>query len=143
MNLTARDLTRALRRAWFAIGWMGVAALIYFSLTPEPPRLDVEQGDKLQHLAAYGTLMLWFEQVFVNRTQRLWVAIALVALGVGLEFAQLLLTAYRTFSFADMIAGAVGVVVAWMSAPPRSPNLLSIAERITASRIAAGRQPGN
>lgn len=142
MNLTLADLPLALRRAWIAIGWIGVAAVVYFSLTPEPPRLDIEQGDKLQHLAAYGMLMLWFGQVVVDRAHRLPAAIALVALGVGLEFAQLV-TGYRTFSFADMVAGALGVAVGWASAPPRLPNLLSIAERIAASRIAAGRQPDN
>jgi len=133
------DLPLVLRRAWFVIGWIGVAAVIYFSLTPEPPRLDIEQGDKLQHLAAYGTLMLWFGQAVVNGTQRRWTAIALVTLGVGLEFAQLA-TAYRTFSFADMVADALGVAAGWASAPPRLPNLLSIAERIAARRV-AGRPP--
>ena len=129
MNLTVKDPPLVLRRAWFVIGWIGVALVIYLSLTPIRPQLDIAHGDKLQHMAAYGALMLWFGQVIVTPTQRLWSAIALVALGVGLEMLQLV-TGYRSCSYTDMAAGAVGVSAGWASAPPRLPSLLSIAERI-------------
>ena len=52
-----------LRRTWLFIGWLGIAAVNYLSLTPNTPKLDLEYGDKLQHLAAYGSLMLWFAQL--------------------------------------------------------------------------------
>jgi len=139
MNLTVKDPPLVLRRAWFVIGWIGVAIVIYLSLTPKPVHLDIAQGDKLAHLAAYGALMLWFGQVVVNARSRLWSAVALTALGVGLEFAQLV-TGYRTYSYTDMAASAIGVVVGWGTAPPRLPNLLSIAERI-ATRSATGTPP--
>jgi VanZ family protein len=120
-----------LRRTWFAIGWLGIAAVIYLSLTPNPPKLDLEQGDKLQHLAAYGSLMLWFAQLAVARNRRLWTGIALIGLGVGLEFAQLALE-YRTFSYADMVANAAGVAIGWLLATSRLPNMLTVAERMVA-----------
>jgi VanZ family protein len=124
-----------LERAWLAVGWLGVVAVVWLSLMPEPPRLDMVQGDKLQHLAAYGSLMLWFAQVAVARHPRMRAAILLVALGVALEFAQRA-TGYRTFSYADMAANALGVACGWLLAPPRLPNMLRIVERIAARRAA-------
>jgi VanZ family protein len=118
----------ALRHAWLALGWAGVAAIVYLSLMPDPPDLGVEQGDKLEHVAAYGCLMFWFAQVFVARTSRWTVGLALVALGVALEFAQRA-TGYRTFSVADMGAGALGVLLGAWLAPPRTPSRLDLAER--------------
>lgn len=118
----------ALRHAWLALGWAGVAAIVYLSLMPNPPELGVEQGDKLEHVAAYGCLMFWFAQVFVARSSRWTVALALVALGVALEFAQRA-TGYRMFSVADMAADALGVLVGVWLAPPRTPSLLDLAQR--------------
>jgi VanZ family protein len=122
-----------LRRTWFAIGWLGIAAVIYLSLTPNPPKLDLEHGDKLQHLAAYGSLMLWFAQLAVDRNRRLWTGIALIGLSVGLEFAQLAV-GYRTFSYADMAANAAGVAIGWLLASGL-PNMLTVTERMVARLI--------
>ena len=130
------DSRPALKRIWLAIGWIGVGAVIWLSLMPEPPRLDVEQGDKLQHLAAYGSLMLWFAQVAVARHLRLQTALGLVALGVALEFVQRA-TGYRTFSYADIAANAAGVGCGCLLAPPRLPNVLRIVDRIATHRAAA------
>ena len=118
---------------WSAVGWLGVAAVVYLSLTPSPPDVQLEHGDKLQHLAAYGSLMLWFAQLVVERVPRLWTGIALIGLGVSLEFAQLAL-GYRTFSSADIAANTVGVGIGWVLAMSPLPNILTIAERIAAGR---------
>src|SRR5439155_17694573 len=77
-----------LRRPWLAIGWFGVALLIYLSLMRDPPTIPVEQGDKLEHIAAYAVLMGWFAQIALAAPRRLLTAIALVGLGIALEFAQ-------------------------------------------------------
>jgi len=122
-----------LRRTWFAVGWVGVATVIYLSLAPSPPKLDVEHGDKLQHVAAYGSLMLWFAQLTIASNPRFWTAVALIGLGVGLEFAQLAL-GYRTFSYADMAADAAGVAIGWLLATSPLPNMLTVAERVLARR---------
>jgi VanZ family protein len=121
------------RRTWWAIGWLGIGAVVYLSLMPDPPALAVEQGDKLQHLAAYGTLMLWFAQLTDLRSWRRAAAIALVGLGIAMEFAQLA-TDYREFSYGDMVADALGVALGGLLAPPRLPNLLALTARILTPR---------
>jgi glycopeptide antibiotics resistance protein len=50
-----------------------------------------------------------------------------MALGIGLEFAQLLTDA-RTFSIADMLADGLGVLLGWIVAPPRTFNVLTALE---------------
>jgi VanZ family protein len=127
------DPTFLVRRAWWAIGWFGIALAIYLSLMHNPPTLDVEQGDKLQHLAAYGMLMLWFSQLSLDAGWRRLTALALVALGIAIEFAQLA-TDYRDFSYGDMAADALGVALGWSLAPPRLPNFLELTTRVV-SRV--------
>src|SRR5690349_16906989 len=113
------DRNGVVRKLWLAAGWLLVLAIIYLSLTPHPIDIPVEQGDKIGHLLAYGALMLWFAQVYVKKRQRIVVAAASIALGVGLEFAQLL-TDTRMFEVADMLADGTGVLIGWALAPPRT-----------------------
>ncbi len=101
---------------------------MFLSLAPLTTSIPVEQGDKLGHLLAYGGLMLWFSQLYGEQPMRRTLAIALVALGIGLEIAQSF-TPYRTFEIADMIANASGVGIGWLLAPPRTFNFLQFAEK--------------
>ena len=110
-------------RLWQMLGGTLCLLVVYLSLTPSPPDLGVDQGDKLGHLAAYAGLMWWFAQLYPTLRSRLIWAAAFVALGVGLEFAQRA-TGYRSFELADMAADALGVLLGWLLAPPRLPNLL-------------------
>jgi VanZ family protein len=123
--------SQVLRQLWWAVGLLGVATAIYLSLMHNPPTLDVAQGDKLEHMAAYATLMLWFAQLATTRPRRLGTAASLVALGVALEYCQLA-TGYREFSYGDMVADALGVGAGLLLAPPRGPNLLDLAQRLLA-----------
>ena len=119
---------------WLGGGWLGVAVVTYFTLVPDPPKLDMEQGDKLQHLVAYASLMLWFAQVQTGGAARRITARLLVAMGSALEFAQGL-TGYRFMSFADMAANTVGVVLGWLAAPPRLPNAFAwVASKLSRAR---------
>jgi hypothetical protein len=120
-----------IRPLWVIVGWLGVAAVIYLSLMPRPPEVlaGIEHGNRFGHVLAYASLMVWFSQLTVVPVPRLLYASGLFALAVALEFAQLA-TEYRTFSYMDMAAGALGVVIGWVAAPPRLPNLLSLAERL-------------
>jgi VanZ family protein len=102
------------RRAGLALGWAGVAGVVYLSLTPSPPQIGVEGGDKIGHFLAYGVLAYWFAQFYSGRTRAIH-ALGLVALGVALEFVQRA-TGYRSFEVADMAADALGVAVGWAAA---------------------------
>jgi VanZ family protein len=118
-----------MRRLWLALGWGLVLLVIYLSLTPAPVQIEVEQGDKFGHIFAYAALMSWFANLYETPVRRLQFAIGFVALGVALEFAQRE-TGYRTFEVADMAADAVGVIAAWLFAPPRIPNYLHGVEKL-------------
>jgi TM2 domain-containing membrane protein YozV len=119
-----------IRRAWLIVGWGGVAGIIVLSLIPSPPELiPVEQGDKAEHILAYGMLMFWFAQIYVRQPGRAIAAALLVALGVGLEYVQGW-TGWREFSYADMGADALGVALGWLLAPPRTRNMLTLARSL-------------
>ena len=101
-----------MRSAAIAAGWAWAAAIVWLSLTPSPPQLDVSYGDKLGHFAAYGLLMFWFARLYRNRIAY---AAGFIAMGVGLEFAQGAL-GYRTYEVFDMYANTIGVLMGWAGA---------------------------
>jgi VanZ family protein len=98
-----------------AAGWAWAAAIVWLSLTPAPPDLDVAYGDKLGHFAAYGLLMLWFCILYPRRNTRILYAAGFVAMGIGLEFVQGPL-GYRTYEVFDMYANTLGVLLGWAAA---------------------------
>ena len=105
-----------------------VAAIVWLSITPSPPEIDISQGDKLGHVLAYGILMFWFCQLHAQPRARLAYAIGFIALGVGLEFVQGRLS-YRTYDEWDMLADAVGVGAGWLIATVVTPGILERFER--------------
>ncbi len=105
-----RRVHHALRAAWIA----GVAVVIVGSLLPgdslpirELASLDI--SDKIQHFGAYATLA-FLSSIHERRKAAIWMALALTALGVLLEFGQLL-SVSRDFEIGDMAADAAGVCV--------------------------------
>jgi len=146
-----------LRRAGAALGWALVFLTILLSLRPLPAAFAALQDalyaalleilplrplpaafaagnlDKLMHVLTYATLTLWFIQLApVER----WIRIALwfVGMGVAIEIAQGQ-TGYRYFSFADMVANAMGIVTALLAARCGLSNLLTWCERVLARRV--------
>jgi VanZ family protein len=111
-----------LRALWLAIGWGLVATIIWLSVTPKPPDIGIEHGDKLGHFGAYGAAMFWFCQLYRRSAIRLAYAAGFIALGIGLEFVQRAL-GYRSFEVLDMVADAVGVLLA-LAAASATPPLL-------------------
>jgi len=101
-----------MRALALAVGWTLVVAIIWLSLTPKPPELALEHGDKLGHFGAYGAAMFWFCLLYPRRWTRLAYALGFGGMGVALEFAQRA-TGYRTFDVLDMAADAVGVLLGW------------------------------
>lgn len=114
----------ALRKAWLAAGWLGIGLVVFLSLIPAPPEVDLgAYTDKWEHMTAYAVLMWWFCQLRIAAPGQALTGTGLVALGIAIEFAQRA-TATRMFELSDMLAGALGVALGWLLAPPRTPNVL-------------------
>ena len=112
---------------WFLLGWVGVIAVVYLSLTSTPIRTALIYGDKLGHLLAYAVLMSWFVQLFQRRGWLLLHAVFLILMGVSLEFLQGLYGRY--FEYADMAANTIGVFLGSLTALTPWRDLLLRLER--------------
>lgn len=102
-----------MRKAGIAAGWALAAAIVWLSLTPSPPGVQV--SDKLGHIAAYAALMFWFCWFYRERRTRTALAAGFIALGIALEFAQGALGS-RHFEVYDMAANTLGVLLGWTAA---------------------------
>ncbi len=98
--------------AWLAVWAFGWLLCIALSLVtppelPETPPLS----DKVGHLLAYGVLAAWAVQLFATRPALVSSLLALVALGIGLEYAQGALTETRLADPRDALANTLGVML--------------------------------
>lgn len=118
-----------LRSLWLALGWAGIGAVVWVTLTPSPPAPPFHFAalDKLEHLAAYFVLMGWFAQLYAGRARLAWL-VGLIGLGVVLEVVQGM-GGVRHFEYADMAANAAGAAVAWALARGGRDRLLAGLER--------------
>jgi VanZ family protein len=102
------------RHVWLAGGWWLIGLIVYLSLTPHPPEpFSFPNADKFEHCIAYGSLALWFCQIYLSTRSRVFVLAALIGLGVGLEFVQGW-TGYRHFDVWDMVANSIGVLFGFL-----------------------------
>lgn len=102
------------RRPWLWLGlWLlAIATVVTLSLTPPPPFPDLPSGtDKLEHGLAYALLACGAVQLFGRRGACLLAGAALVAMGVGLEYAQGAYTTDRMRDPFDAIANTAGVLL--------------------------------
>ena len=116
-----------LRPLWLAVGWAGVALVIYLSLTSSPLPSGEVLGFDFAHAVAYACLMFWFAQLYEGRGERAVIAVALAALGVALEVLQGW-TGYRGFSYADMRDDALGVALGWWLATTPLSRVLPLVD---------------
>lgn len=117
-------------RLWLGIwifGW--TLAIVLSLLRPPPIGLDLPESDKIGHLLAYATLSAWAVMLFATRRGWLLAALALVALGVGLEFAQGALTDYRLRDPRDAAANTIGVLLGLGVAMTRMQGWLQALDR--------------
>jgi VanZ family protein len=102
------------RHFWLTGGWLLIGLVVYLSLTPHPPTLlSFPNADKLEHGFAYGSLALWFCQIYLSARSRMVTIAVLIGLGVGLEFVQGW-TGYRFFEVWDMVANSIGVLIGFL-----------------------------
>lgn len=126
------------RTLWTVVGWTIVVAIIWLSVSPNPPTIHIENSDKYGHAVAYGVLMFWFCQLHSGWKRRAAYGLAWIALGIALEFVQRAL-GYRTFDVLDMAADAAGVLIGWGLALLAGTQLLAKAEAALTARWRSGR----
>jgi VanZ family protein len=96
---------------WSALWCGGVAATVILSLVPLADFGEVPAGfDKLEHFLAYAALAAGAVQLYPRWISLLSVGIALVLMGIGLEYAQGALTADRMMDRDDALANTLGVI---------------------------------
>ena len=111
-------------KLWLTLGWLLVAVIVFLSLWPKPPQpLDFEQSDKLYHVIVYMTLMLWFANIYPQRSSQVQLSMGFFVMGVCLELLQGM-TEYRTFSYTDMLANGIGILLALYLAKTRLATYL-------------------
>ena len=103
------------RFLWLTIGYVLIALVITLSLISDPVDLGMNfpNQDKVYHAFAYFALMAWFSQIYHGRFQRIKIALALILMGVSLEYIQSFEPA-RYAEFADMLANTTGVVLGFL-----------------------------
>jgi VanZ family protein len=122
------------KRFWIVNGIGFVLLVVYLSLTPDPPDLDVPYGMKIGHTFAYCWLMLWFAQIYRSGSARLRLVVAFCAMGILLEFFQGF-TEYRTFEYSDMVINSVGVAVGLLLSTTPLQNGLAALESVLQGRV--------
>ena len=76
----------------------------------KPVTINVQNGDKYEHVLAYSVLMFWFCELYTGWKQRAAYCVAWIGLGIAMEYVQRAI-GYRTFDVFDMAADAVGVLL--------------------------------
>jgi VanZ family protein len=125
-----------LRRFWLGIGIVGILLAFVLSLWPHgAPGLE-RVPDKLQHLAGYAMVSLWFVGM-VERRHYVSVFIGAIVLGGVLEILQSF-TETRQGDWADEGADALGALLALILAYAGLGGwMLKVERRLSSSRTEA------
>lgn len=97
-------------RFWLVLWCAAVLAVIAVCLIPPPPLALPQNSDKVEHFLAYFVLAGSAVQLFATRRALCGVGLGLVAMGIGIEWAQGALTADRVADPMDVLANTTGVV---------------------------------
>jgi len=120
---------------WWTLGIGMVATVWVLSLTPRPPSLGFENGDKLGHFLAYGAQVAWFGWMVSRRW--VWRVVLLFVLqGALLEVLQGL-SGYRQPDLYDMFANSIGAGIGWVVVALFGSLLVSLESRLPGRSDAA------
>ncbi|MFO1400499.1 MAG: hypothetical protein U1F06_10460 [Steroidobacteraceae bacterium] len=95
-------------RLWYALGVLLTTVIVVTSLVPTRDLPALRLSDKIEHALAFSALALWFGGLLPQRRYG-WLALALLALGGGIEIAQGLMGLGRLADVRDLIADAWGI----------------------------------
>ena len=96
---------------WWAIGWAVVLYITVSCLEPAKYVPNLHLWDKAEHALAFFGMSLWFGGL-IHRSRYPLVAVAMMALGGGIEIAQGAMNLGRDEDIMDFVADSVGIVVA-------------------------------
>jgi VanZ family protein len=96
---------------WWLLGWGFIALTVNDSLERQPPSFVQLASDKVIHVVGYFALTMWFAGVTRPRRYPV-VGALLIALGGVLEILQGAMSNGRQAEWLDLLADAVGVVLA-------------------------------
>jgi VanZ family protein len=96
-------------RLWLAIGWLLVVLAFVGSIVPVRELPGALPSDKLQHIAAYALLALWFAGIY-PRSRYVVIGIGLFLMGIVVEWAQGAMQLGRQSDLRDVIANSIGIV---------------------------------
>ena len=97
-------------KLWLGIwvfGWL--LCVVLSMITPPNVSLNVDNSDKIGHFLAYGILSAWAVMIFQSKSGWWKSALALICLGIAMEFAQGYLTSNRMMDWHDALANTMGV----------------------------------
>lgn len=101
------------RPALWVMLWLAmIAVVIATCLLParDLPPTPFSQFDKIEHFSAYLAMSAYAGMLFARMRPQAIAAIGLIAMGVGLEFAQARLTDSRSGDAADALANGLGAL---------------------------------
>ncbi len=92
-----------------------IAILSLIKIGKQPFDVDFKYLDKLEHATAYLVLtFLWLFAFKKESKIKYLILVLCIFFGVLMEFLQSYLTNYRTFDYIDMVANALGVLIAYL-----------------------------
>ena len=104
-------------RLWWSIGAVMVGVVLWGCLIPPQDVPHLPLNDKVEHFVAHAGLGLWFSGL-LERSNYLWLALALVAFGGAIEIAQGLMGLGRDADwhdwYADCVGAGVGLALAYL-----------------------------
>ena len=105
--MTLRPFARP--RLWLGVWVFGWALCITLSLLPPMAMDGPPDSDKVGHFLAYFILSAWAVSIFRTRRAQACAAVALVLLGLGIEWGQANLTTTRHGDLRDAVANTLGI----------------------------------
>ena len=112
---------------WLVIGYLMIAFVVQQTLTSSPMDTGIKFSDKFLHTVGYFGLMGWFVQIYHQKKMKIIGAVFFISMGISLEFLQGW-SGVRQYELNDMLANAMGVVIAWLLSFTRFADVLSYAE---------------
>ena len=100
-----------LRNLVGALFWFSMLLVCWILLAQQADLPPLRIWDKAAHTLAFAALMLLSAVAYRPRLKLQWIALLLLGFGIGMEIVQHFLP-YREFSFLDMVANGLGILLA-------------------------------